>query len=135
MNLTVLTDDMDIGVALLAADSSAEKKDTREIVKLNADLSVSAAIAFTLKSVAAMPVLAKKLTSAIASVTVPKPKAHVVLKGPFGEIALEIGNVSEDNLIGAMEKVFNIYREKTDSTSKDMRKKHTIKSKRTRTDK
>jgi hypothetical protein len=119
MRLTVLTDDRAIGEALLTADSSAEVQDLRHIGTLNADLSASSAIAFTLKSLATVPALAKSLFAAIASVTVPKPKAKLVLKGPFGQITLDIANVTEDGLRTALENVFDIFDRKTPAKEHD----------------
>jgi hypothetical protein len=128
MQLTVYTNDTVIGQALLGADPSAKDQDPKQLEALNADFSASAAIAFTLKSLAAVPKLAKALSAAIGSVAVPKPKAKLVLKGPFGEMTLEIANITEDGLRAALESVFEIYERKTPVADKN-RKAASLKSK------
>ncbi len=106
MELIVVTDNRDVADVLATVDPSAKTKPIKSLGTLHADLSGASAIAFTVKSITAVATLAKSAWKTIEPFLVSKPKGKLVVKGPFGEIALELANVTEATLGTAFTQVF-----------------------------
>lgn len=106
MELIVVTDNREVANVLAAIDPSAKTRPVKSLGTLHADLSGASVIAFTLKSMTAVATLAKSAWKTIEPFLVSKPKGKLVVKGPFGEIALELANVTEASLEKAFKQVF-----------------------------
>jgi hypothetical protein len=106
MELIVVTDNRDLADVLATVGPSAKSKPIKSLGTLHADLSGASAIAFTVKSITAVATLAKSAWKTIEQFLVSKPKGKLVVKGPFGEIALELANVTEATLETAFTQVF-----------------------------
>ncbi|MCD9816652.1 hypothetical protein [Bradyrhizobium japonicum] len=118
MQLIIVTDDADLGQALLSIDPSAKEQDPEQLSALNADFTITSVIAMTLKSAKELPKLARSIATALRAAIAPKPKAKVMFKGPFGQITMEIENVEEAALQSQLEKIFNLYDRKSEKSLK-----------------
>ncbi|TCM76587.1 hypothetical protein [Rhizobium sp. BK068] len=97
MQITILTDDPDIKAAVLAADPTSTLVDPSTGAALKSDLGARAAIALTVKSLSALPALAKKLYEALSGV-MSKPKATITIEGPQGSFKLTLENMTEQSI-------------------------------------
>lgn len=106
MELIVVTDNREVADMLATVDPSAKTRPVKNLGTLHADLSGASVIAFTVKSITAVATLAKSAWKTIEPLLMSKPKGKLVVKGPFGEIALELANVTEASLEKAFKQVF-----------------------------
>jgi hypothetical protein len=97
MQITILTDDPDIKAAVMAADQTSTLVDPSTGAALKSDLGARAAIALTLKSLSALPALAKRLYEQLSSANI-KPKATLIIEGPQGSYKLTLEDMTEKSI-------------------------------------
>jgi hypothetical protein len=106
MELTVITDNRELADLLQTADPTAKAKRDTNVGTLHADLAGATAITFAVKSMAAVAGLAKSAWKKIEPLLASKPKGKLIVKGSFGEISLELANVTESTLEKSFTQVF-----------------------------
>lgn len=105
MRVVILTDDPDVKQAILNTDANATLVDRPTGTVLKADLSTKAAVALTVKSLSALPLLAKKLYEALSQL-VAKPKAELEIVSAQDRVIVKLENLSEQAMLEIMQRVF-----------------------------